>query len=98
MADDTLFEDVYEIGDLIGNGPFSVVKKCFHRESREIFAVKVVDIEKFISSPGLSIEEKLFYHCFYCCFVNSFRLISEVTNFLVNLVIVEADTTFFTSD
>ena len=29
MSDDTLFEDVYELGDLIGNGPFSVVKKCF---------------------------------------------------------------------
>lgn len=57
MSDDTLFEDVYELGDLIGNGPFSVVKKCYNRDTREIYAVKIVDIEKFISSPGLSIED-----------------------------------------
>lgn len=57
MSDDTLFDEVYELGDLIGNGPFSVVKKCFHRETQEIYAVKIVDIEKFISSPGLSIDD-----------------------------------------
>ena len=37
-------------------GPFSVVKKCYHKETRELYAVKIVDIERFISSPGLSIE------------------------------------------
>jgi calcium/calmodulin-dependent serine protein kinase len=57
MSDDALFDDVYETGDLIGKGPFSIVKKCTHRESRDIYAVKIVDIEKFISSPGLSIED-----------------------------------------
>ena len=57
MSDDALFDDVYETGDLIGKGPFSIVKKCTHRESRDIYALKIVDIEKFISSPGLSIED-----------------------------------------
>lgn len=38
------------------SGPFSIVRKCYHRESREIYAVKIVDIEKFVTSPGLSID------------------------------------------
>ncbi len=38
-------------------GPFSLVRKCVHRETNELYAVKIVDIEKFISSPGLSIED-----------------------------------------
>ena len=38
------------------SGPFSVVKKCYQIDTRELFAVKIVDIEKFISSPGLSID------------------------------------------
>ena len=37
-------------------GPFSVVKKCYHKETRELYAVKIVDIERFLSRPGLSIE------------------------------------------
>lgn len=57
MSDDTLFDDIYELADLIGKGPFSVVKKCNHREAHDPYAVKIVDIEKFISSPGLSIED-----------------------------------------
>jgi calcium/calmodulin-dependent serine protein kinase len=42
-------------------GPFSVVKKCVHRETNELYAVKIVDIEKFISSPGLSIDGWMTY-------------------------------------
>ncbi|KAG5339088.1 CSKP protein, partial [Acromyrmex heyeri] len=35
-------------------GPFSVVRKCIHRHTGQIFAVKIVDVAKFTSSPGLS--------------------------------------------
>ncbi|XP_052702993.1 peripheral plasma membrane protein CASK-like isoform X10 [Crassostrea angulata] len=38
-------------------GPFSVVKRCIHRETKQQFAVKIVDVAKFTSSPGLSTED-----------------------------------------
>ena len=76
MSDDTLFDDVYELFELIGRyvllmllllsppslfiysfrGPYSIVRKCVQRDTQDIFAVKIVDIEKFISSPGLTID------------------------------------------
>lgn len=37
-------------------GPFSIVKRCIHRQTGQQFAVKVVDVAKFTSSPGLSTE------------------------------------------
>uniref|UniRef100_A0A2I3MJ73 Peripheral plasma membrane protein CASK n=1 Tax=Papio anubis TaxID=9555 RepID=A0A2I3MJ73_PAPAN len=56
--DDVLFEDVYELcGELIGKGPFSVVRRCINRETGQQFAVKIVDVAKFTSSPGLSTED-----------------------------------------
>ena len=39
-------------------GPFSVVRRCIHRESGQQFAVKIVDVAKFTSSPGLSTDGK----------------------------------------
>uniref|UniRef100_A0A0L8HB86 Protein kinase domain-containing protein n=1 Tax=Octopus bimaculoides TaxID=37653 RepID=A0A0L8HB86_OCTBM len=38
-------------------GPFSVVRRCVHRESGQQFAVKIVDVAKFTSSPGLSSDD-----------------------------------------
>ncbi|XP_066542153.1 peripheral plasma membrane protein CASK isoform X2 [Hoplias malabaricus] len=55
--DDVLFEDVYELCEVIGKGPFSVVRRCINRESGQQFAVKIVDVAKFTSSPGLSTED-----------------------------------------
>ncbi|XP_046415530.1 peripheral plasma membrane protein CASK isoform X3 [Neodiprion pinetum] len=52
--DEVLFDDVYELCEIIGKGPFSVVRKCNHRQTRQTFAVKIVDVAKFTSSPGLS--------------------------------------------
>nr|XP_014584302.2 peripheral plasma membrane protein CASK isoform X10 [Equus caballus] len=56
--DDVLFEDVYELCKVIGKGPFSVVRRCINRETGQQFAVKIVDVAKFTSSPGLSTEGK----------------------------------------
>uniref|UniRef100_A0A672S397 Peripheral plasma membrane protein CASK-like n=1 Tax=Sinocyclocheilus grahami TaxID=75366 RepID=A0A672S397_SINGR len=55
--DDVLFEDVYELCEVIGKGPFSVVRRCINRETGQQFAVKIVDVAKFTSSPGLSAED-----------------------------------------
>ncbi|KAK9879254.1 hypothetical protein WA026_004104 [Henosepilachna vigintioctopunctata] len=58
MADEeVLFDDVYELGEEIGRGPFSIVRRCIHRQSGQEFAVKVVDVAKFTSSPGLSTND-----------------------------------------
>ncbi|XP_077583892.1 peripheral plasma membrane protein CASK isoform X17 [Stigmatopora nigra] len=55
--DDVLFEDVYELCEVIGKGPFSVVRRCMNRETGQQFAVKIVDVAQFTSSPGLSTED-----------------------------------------
>ena len=34
------------------------MRRCLHRETQQQFAVKIVDVSKFTSSPGLSIEGK----------------------------------------
>ncbi|XP_071797987.1 LOW QUALITY PROTEIN: peripheral plasma membrane protein CASK-like [Asterias amurensis] len=55
--EDLLFDDVYELCEIIGKGPFSEVRRCIHRETNQQFAVKIVDVAKFTSSPGLSTED-----------------------------------------
>ncbi|XP_050429430.1 peripheral plasma membrane protein CASK isoform X3 [Adelges cooleyi] len=58
MADeDLLFDDVYELLETIGKGPFSLVKRCVHRQTGKQFAVKIVDVASFTSSPGLSTSD-----------------------------------------
>ena len=42
---------------LAGKGPFSLVRRCLHRETGEEFAVKIVDVAKFTASPGLSLDD-----------------------------------------
>ncbi|XP_018914477.1 peripheral plasma membrane protein CASK isoform X4 [Bemisia tabaci] len=54
MADEILFDEVYELCEIIGKGPFSLVRRCIHRQTGQQFAVKIVDVAKFTSSPGLS--------------------------------------------
>ena len=41
----------------LGKGPFSLVRRCFHRQTGEEFAVKIVDVAKFTASPGLSLDD-----------------------------------------
>uniref|UniRef100_A0A8C1LNR9 Peripheral plasma membrane protein CASK n=1 Tax=Cyprinus carpio TaxID=7962 RepID=A0A8C1LNR9_CYPCA len=55
--DDVLFEDVYELCEVIGKGPFSVVRRCTNRDTGQRSAVKIVDVASFTSSPGLSTED-----------------------------------------
>ncbi|XP_045461398.1 peripheral plasma membrane protein CASK isoform X2 [Harmonia axyridis] len=55
--DEVLFDDVYELCEEIGRGPFSIVRRCLHRQTAQEFAVKVVDVGKFTSSPGLTTED-----------------------------------------
>ncbi|XP_037944527.1 peripheral plasma membrane protein CASK isoform X4 [Teleopsis dalmanni] len=55
--DEILFDDVYELCEVIGKGPFSIVRRCIHRESNQQFAVKIVDVAKFTASPGLSTSD-----------------------------------------
>ncbi|XP_013396564.1 peripheral plasma membrane protein CASK isoform X3 [Lingula anatina] len=58
MADEeVLFDDIYELQEVIGKGPFSVVRRCVHKESQQQFAVKIVDVSKFTCSPGLSTDD-----------------------------------------
>ncbi len=42
---------------LTGKGPFSLVRRCMHRQTGEEFAVKIVDVAKFTASPGLSLDD-----------------------------------------
>jgi calcium/calmodulin-dependent serine protein kinase len=83
MSDDTLFEEVYELGDLIGNGPFSIVRKCFHQETNDLFAVKIVNIERFITSPGLSIED-LKREASICCKLKHPHIVELFETYLSN--------------
>lgn len=55
--DDVLFDEVYDVCEIIGKGPFSLVRRCVHRETNQQFAVKIVDVAKFTSAPGLSIND-----------------------------------------
>ncbi|KAF9416594.1 hypothetical protein HW555_006103, partial [Spodoptera exigua] len=52
--DEVLFDDVYELCEIIGKGPFSLVRRCVHRQTSQQFAVKIVDVARFTASPGLS--------------------------------------------
>nr|XP_021142206.1 peripheral plasma membrane protein CASK isoform X3 [Columba livia] len=50
-------EKLRELRLLRQRGPFSVVRRCINRETGQQFAVKIVDVAKFTSSPGLSTED-----------------------------------------
>ncbi|KAA3680845.1 uncharacterized protein DEA37_0011978, partial [Paragonimus westermani] len=46
--------NVFPVYHKLPRGPFSVVRRCVHREAGTQYAVKIVDVVKFTSSPGLS--------------------------------------------
>ncbi|XP_065575745.1 peripheral plasma membrane protein CASK-like [Artemia franciscana] len=57
QEEDVLFDEVYNVQDIISRGPCSVIRKCVHKETGKTFVVKIVDVAKFTSMPGLSTED-----------------------------------------
>jgi len=54
--DDILFDEVYELYEVIWRGPYSVIKRCGHRLTGQNFAVKIVDAAKFTATPNLTLD------------------------------------------
>ena len=51
------FEDEYELGDQLGRGTFSVVRRCTHRRTGALRAVKIIDTRRFrLSSTFRSVS------------------------------------------
>jgi serine/threonine protein kinase len=46
------FEDDYELGDQLGRGTFSIVRRCIHRKSGVARAVKIIDTRRFRLAPS----------------------------------------------
>lgn len=49
------FTDDYALGDALGHGTFSVVRRCVHRATGEVRAVKIVNVARFarlMAQPG----------------------------------------------
>ena len=40
-------------------GPFSVVRRCTNKAGDKQYAVKIIDVEQFTSTPGFSADGKL---------------------------------------
>jgi len=51
----------------IQRGPFSVVRRCTNKAGDKQFAVKIIDIEQFTSTPGFSADGKtsMNYTCIF---------------------------------
>jgi hypothetical protein len=39
-------------------GPFSVVRRCTNKAGDKQYAVKIIDVEQFTSTPGFSADGK----------------------------------------
>ena len=51
------FDQVYTLGQVIGKGPFSLIRTAVHKATNNSFAVKIIDVAKFTSTPGLSADD-----------------------------------------
>ncbi|CAF4863182.1 unnamed protein product [Rotaria magnacalcarata] len=52
------FSDLYNLYEIIGKGPFSVVRRCTNKTSDKQYAVKIIDVEQFTTTPGFSADGK----------------------------------------
>ena len=46
IDDESMIDDIYEMGRKLGQGSFGVVREVIHRESGEIWACKAINKEK----------------------------------------------------
>jgi len=44
--DGRVFSDIYILGEKLGSGAFSIVKKCIHKQTKKDYAAKVIDTQK----------------------------------------------------
>jgi len=44
--DGRVFSDIYVLGEKLGSGAFSIVKKCIHKQTKKDYAAKVIDTQK----------------------------------------------------
>ncbi|CAF1045338.1 unnamed protein product [Rotaria sp. Silwood1] len=51
------FSDLYNLYEIIGKGPFSVVRRCTNKTNDKQYAVKIIDVEQFTSTPGFSADD-----------------------------------------
>jgi len=42
---------------LATRGPYSIVRRCIHRQTGAQFAVKIVDVARFTASPGFCTDD-----------------------------------------
>ncbi|CAF0752731.1 unnamed protein product [Adineta ricciae] len=53
----TSFTDLYNLYEIIGKGPFSVVRRCTNKSGDKQYAVKIIDVEQFTATPGFTAED-----------------------------------------
>ena len=46
-------------------GPFSVVRRCTNKSGDKQYAVKIIDVEQFTSTPGFSADGKILLFFFF---------------------------------
>ncbi len=44
---------------IFSRGPFSVVRRCTNKTGDKQYAVKIIDVEQFTSTPGFSADGKI---------------------------------------
>lgn len=54
--DDVLFDEAYDLQEVIWRGSCSVIRRCTHRLTAQQFAVKIVDAAKFTAIPSLTLD------------------------------------------
>lgn len=53
------FGEVYKIGDKLGEGAFSVVKKGSHRQTHKVYAIKVVTKSKLTKEDEIALKDEI---------------------------------------